>query len=499
MRPRPATGIPLVLAASAALLLVGATPSPRPATPASAATGAVASAASAAASADPVIAAAGDIACDPSDPSYNRGLGTSTQCRQKAVSDLLVNAGLSAVLPLGDNQYESGRLPAYQASYGPSWGRVLAITHPVPGNHEYGSGGSGYYSYFGARAGRSSQGYYSYDIGRWHVIALNSECSYVGCATGSAQERWLAADLAAHPNSCTLAYWHQPRFSSGKHGGSSAYDAFWRDLYAARADVVLNGHDHDYERFALQTPTGAADPTNGLREFVVGTGGRSHYGFGHVVANSQARNSDTFGVLKLTLHPTSYEWRFVPEAGRTFQDSGANVCHNASGGTTLTLAGPATVSRGSVVYLTGTTAPNAQVYIYFHRQNFAGYTLRRVLTASAGGQYSTSYVADVDYRYYAASAGQGAGGLTQARGTTIAGPATVPRGTTVTLSGLAYPGSSAYVYFHKRDTTGYTLRRILPVDAYGRYSTTYVAVDDYRYYAVAAGYGSPAGLTQVTG
>ncbi len=160
---------------------------------------------------DPVIAAAGDIACDPATPAFNGGAGTRTQCRQKAVSDLLVNAGLSAVLPLGDEQYEDGQLTAFARSYDPSWGRVLSITRPTPGNHEYNTAGAaGYFGYFGSRAGSPGRGYYSYDVGRWHLIALNSQCSHVSCARGSAQERWLTADLAAHRNTCTLAYWHPP-------------------------------------------------------------------------------------------------------------------------------------------------------------------------------------------------------------------------------------------------------------------------------------------------
>lgn len=277
---------------------------------------------------DPVIAAAGDIACDPDGGAFNNGQGTSRICRQKYVSDLLVNAGLAAVLPLGDTQYKAGELADFRLSYDPSWGRVLSITRPSVGNHEYGTpGAGGYYDYFGTKAGRRGVGYYSYDVGRWHLIALNAQCGYVSCAAGSAQLKWLAADLAAHPNTCTLAYWHQPRFSSGHHGGNAAYDAFWRTLYAAGADIVLNGHDHDYERFAPQNPSGQADTARGIREFVVGTGGNGHYDFRTPLATSRVRDNTTFGVLKLTLHPTSYDWAFVPESGRSFHDSGSTRCH----------------------------------------------------------------------------------------------------------------------------------------------------------------------------
>ncbi len=278
---------------------------------------------------DPVIAAAGDIACEPADLNYNNGTGTVLGCRMKATSDLLVGANLSAVLLLGDNQYEDGALVKFQKSYNPTWGRVKAITHPAAGNHEYASrGAAGYFAYFGPAAGDPTKGYYSYDIATWHVVALNSNCAQVeGCAMGTPQERWLRADLAAHPRRCTLAYWHHPRFSSGWHGDDPAYDAFWRDLYRTGADVVLVGHDHDYERFAPQDPNGVADPKRGIREFVVGTGGKSSYGFRGIQANSEVRNAGTFGILHMTLHPSSYEWKFISEPGKTFTDSGRASCH----------------------------------------------------------------------------------------------------------------------------------------------------------------------------
>lgn len=278
---------------------------------------------------DPIIAAAGDIACAPTSPNYNRGNGTANACHMKATSNLLLNADLAVVLPLGDIQYETGTLSAFQQSYNPTWGRVKSITRPAVGNHEYATtGAKDYYSYFGTAAGDSSKGYYSYNVGKWHIIALNSNCSAVGgCGAGSPQEQWLQADLKAHPTACTLAYWHHPRFSSGEHGSDSNYDAFWKDLYAARAEIVLNGHDHDYERFAPQSPDAKSDATRGIREFVVGTGGKNHYKFTNIRANSLVRNADTYGVLKLTLHPKTYTWGFVPEAGKTFTDSGSDSCH----------------------------------------------------------------------------------------------------------------------------------------------------------------------------
>jgi hypothetical protein len=280
---------------------------------------------------DPIIAAAGDIACDPSDGSFNGGNGTTNSCRQKAVSDLFVGKNFTAVLALGDTQYEDGSLTKYQQSFDPSWGRAKSIIHPAVGNHEYlTAGASGYYNYFGAAAGDKTKGYYSYDVGAWHIIALNSNCSQVGgCGVGSPQEQWLKADLAGHPNLCTLAYWHHPRFSSGEHGSNASYDAFWKDLYAAGAEIVLNGHDHDYERFAPQNPSGAAD-LNGIQEFVVGTGGKSHYAFTSIKGNSVVRNSDTYGILTLTLHAISYDWQFAPESGKTFADSGTMNCHGTA-------------------------------------------------------------------------------------------------------------------------------------------------------------------------
>jgi len=271
-----------------------------------------------AAGGDPTIAAAGDIACD----SLTAG---STTCHQAATSDLLVEGNFTAVLTLGDNQYPAGALADFRAYYDPTWGRVKAKTYPAPGNHEYGSSdATGYFAYFGERAGPSGRGYYSFDVGSWHLISLNSEIS---TAAGSAQETWLKADLAATSKRCTLAYWHKPLFSSGPHGNDPSVRPLWDALYAAGAELVLVGHDHDYERFAAQTPSGSADATRGIREFVVGTGGKEHYSISSTKPNSQVHNTDTYGVLRLTLHADSYDWRFVPEAGKTFTDSGTSSCH----------------------------------------------------------------------------------------------------------------------------------------------------------------------------
>ena len=242
------------------------------------------------------------------------------------------------MLDLGDNQYYCGGYQAFLQSYDLSWGRVKSITHPVVGNHEYlTSGGtgcdegneaaSGYFQYFGAAAGDPGHGYYSFDLGAWHIIALNSSCIDVGgCKPGSAQYTWLQDDLAAHKNLCTLAYWHIPLFSSGGRAAALS-QPFWQLLYDNDVDLILNGHDHIYERFAPQDPNGAADSSRGIREFIVGTGGSDHTTLEQLAANSEVRNIDTFGVLKLTLHATGYDWKFLPEAGKTFTDSGSEACH----------------------------------------------------------------------------------------------------------------------------------------------------------------------------
>jgi hypothetical protein len=292
----------------------------------------------AAAASDPVIAAAGDIACDPANSAFNNGLGNANSCRQKYTSDLLVNGGFSAILALGDNQYYCGGYQAFMQSYDLSWGRVKSITHPSVGNHEFltsggtgcditNEGAAGYYQYFGAAAGTPGQGYYSFNIGTWHLIALNTNCANAGgCGSTSAQYKWLQADLAAHPNQCTLAYWHIPLFSSGGRANANS-SSFWKLLYASHADLVLNGHDHIYERFAPQDPNGAADPVMGIREFVVGTGGADHTSIASVAANSELRNTSAFGILKLTLHPSGYDWQFISASGGTFSDSGTGTCH----------------------------------------------------------------------------------------------------------------------------------------------------------------------------
>ena len=282
------------------------------------------------------LVAAGDIACDPQMSKFNHGEGTRTWCRQKATSDLAIALKPDAVLALGDNQYENGTLEKFRASYDPSWGRLKSLTYATPGNHEYHiSGAADYFAYFGERAGDPKKGYYSFDLGAWHIISLNSNCVHVGCEKSSPQERWLREDLKKNTGKCTLAFWHAPRFSSGLHGDSAETAAFWSDLYKAGADVVLTGHDHDYERFAPQTPAGILDKDHGIRQFVVGTGGKNQRGFLRHVArhrnpNSEVRHTGAFGVLELNLRPDGYDWFFVAEHTEGFSDSGSGQCHLAS-------------------------------------------------------------------------------------------------------------------------------------------------------------------------
>lgn len=327
-------------------------------------------AAGAAQAADPVLVAAGDVACDPASPSYMGGNGTLDpapgKCHQKYTSDLIAPLSPARVLALGDLQYEDGDIDKFTASYDPSWGRVKAITRPVPGNHEYGSGtntpgntrvdpeATGYFTYFapqlsplGADATDPQRGWYSYDVQAgstsWHIVAVNSECAAGladevawegGCAAGSEQERWLRADLASNTADCTLAYWHHPLFSAA--GGSSEMAPVWNALYDDYADVVLAGHRHTYERFAAQDSAGTARPGRGLRSWVVGTGGKEPHTFTlGSLPNAEKRDNTTHGVLKLTLHGPGtghpygwYEWQFINDgmSGSTFSDTGSGDC-----------------------------------------------------------------------------------------------------------------------------------------------------------------------------
>jgi hypothetical protein len=260
---------------------------------------------------DPVVVAAGDIA--------------EAGGHQQMTSDRVLELDPDRVLVLGDNQYPGGELAMYRNFYGPTWGRFKARTRPVPGNHDYETPrAAGYFAYFAKLARPKGRSYYSFELGGWHLVALNSSIDH---GPGSAQERWLRADLMTTAKRCILAYWHFPRFSSGAHQGSwGSVGAFWNDLYAARADVVLSGHEHSYERFARQTPWAKAS-RQGIRQFVVGTGGAHLLGFAARQPNSQVRIGNAHGVLELVLHPASYNWRFVSEDGDVLDNGGPVPCH----------------------------------------------------------------------------------------------------------------------------------------------------------------------------
>lgn len=275
---------------------------------------------------DVIAAVAGDIAkCDASSVPYPGTVATSSLLDQLAPDRILLT---------GDNAYEEGTLEQFNCAYEPTWGRHKAVTSPAVGNHEYLTpGATGYFDYFGAAAGARDKGYYAFDIAPgWRAYALNSNCSKVGgCGAGTPQYEWLRQDLAANARSCVLAYWHHPRFSSAQYSDDIRYESFWQLLYDAKAEIVLNGHDHNYQRYVPLTPQGAV-ASDGIREFVVGTGGKDHGGAQPLVPGPATRvvaNGDTFGILKLTLRPNGYDWRFVPEAGRTFTDAGSGVCLGA--------------------------------------------------------------------------------------------------------------------------------------------------------------------------
>jgi hypothetical protein len=241
----------------------------------------------------------------------------------------LVDGLPGTVAVIGDVVYESGSAEEFASCYHPTWGRFRPRTRPAVGNHEYITpGAAGYFAYFGAAAGDPQRGWYSFNLGPWHVIVLNSNCWEIGgCHAGSPQETWLRADLAANPSLCTLAYWHHPRFSSGAIQGDPGYQPFWQALYEAGADLNLVGHAHNYQRWTPLDPAGNPDPDQGIRQFVVGTGGRGLHPVTPQLPGQEVINDTTWGVLTLMLSRGAYYWRFVPVAGRTFTDSGSTACH----------------------------------------------------------------------------------------------------------------------------------------------------------------------------
>lgn len=256
------------------------------------------------------------------------GAGDIARCGIKELAGAAATARLldhieGTVVTLGDHAYTTGSTKDFRDCYDPTWGRHKARTRPSPGNHDFfTNNGAPYYEYFGAAAGADRKGYYSYEAGAWHIVSLNSN---VDAGMRSAQVAWLRDDLKAHPTECSLAYWHSPVFSSGDHGNNPKMADVWTVLFEHGVDIVLNGHDHDYERFAPQDPKGKPDPERGIREFIVGTGGGGVYKFETIKPNSEVRDNTSYGVLKLTLDPTSYEWEYLPAVG-TFRDSGHGSC-----------------------------------------------------------------------------------------------------------------------------------------------------------------------------
>jgi Calcineurin-like phosphoesterase len=284
----------------------------------------------------PLIAAAGDIACPPWSGFYHAGAGTLRACGQERTADLIRRGGYSAVLALGDLQYNRGRLALFKKVYGGTWGRFKAKTYPTAGNHEYvTSGARGYFDYFngdGGRLGRAGErpyGWYSFELGSWHIVSLNSNCSIVRCGGSSRQQRWLRRNLAQHRARCTLAFFHHPRFSSLHHDreGRENVRPLWRTLYRAGADVVLNGHEHVYERFAPQGSRGEVDRRRGIVEMVVGTGGHSLYPSTRLRRNSEAFQNTTFGILAMRLGRGHFAWRYLAAPGGQVLDRGDHACH----------------------------------------------------------------------------------------------------------------------------------------------------------------------------
>lgn len=277
--------------------------------------------------------------CNAEDPSPRAegtvvlAAGDISECKndQDTATARLVEGIDGTVLALGDNAYPTGTPQQFADCYGPTWGRFKDRTRPAIGNHEYYTeDAQGYFDYFGTAAGDPDEGYYSYDLGDWHVVALNSNCEEIGgCGDDSPQVRWLESDLAeSGDRPCTLAYFHHPLFTSGEYKpGFPKVQPLWEALHAADAEMVLSAHDHNYQRFAPQDPEGRSDPEGGIRQFVVGTGGaEENYAIREPIENTEEYNDDTDGVLKLTLNKARYDWEFVPVGGGGFSDSGSGGC-----------------------------------------------------------------------------------------------------------------------------------------------------------------------------
>jgi hypothetical protein len=274
---------------------------------------------------DPVLVGAGDISACTQD---------NDEATAKLLDQVVAGPVETVVFTAGDTVYESGTAEEYEQCYAPTWGRHKDRTRPALGNHEYGLGNAdASFQYFGAALGDGNEGYYSYDLGAWHIVVLNSNdrCELISCDVGSPQEVWLRSDLEAYSELCTLAILHDPLFSSSaRSGGDRFVEPLWEALYEYGVDVVVSGDEHNYERFAPQTPDGIGDAAYGIRAFVVGTGGNGLFGRpDSPIANSEIGDDGTYGVIKFTLHPTSYDWEFLPVAGASFRDAGSGQCHPA--------------------------------------------------------------------------------------------------------------------------------------------------------------------------
>jgi hypothetical protein len=414
----------------------------------------------AAAVADPVVAAAGDIACT------TAPILSGSSCHYGKTADLIDNAPAATdVLALGDIQYECADYPLFLTRYDKTWGVFKSITRATLGNHEYYVAGTnsgcdpgttaptqGYFDYFNGQgvqtgpAGERGKGYYSYNVGSWHVIVLNSNCSKVSCAASSAQALWLKNDLAANPQSCSIAAFHHPRFASGAEASAST-QPLWQVLYDAGVDVALTGHQHFYERFddlgRLATAADKYEPTiaqNGIREFVVGTGGRNHQSFKTIRTGSQSRNSTAFGVLKLTLHPGSpgsYDWAFVPESGATFTDTGSGTCVTSRGPDTTAPAAPTNLTAAAssgAVDLTWTAPPDPDVAKYQVYRGPAGGTRTRIASSvTATSFHDTTVAAATSYDYTVRAVDSNGNVSPDSNKMTV----TTPGGTTLTFSPIA--------------------------------------------------------------
>src|SRR5213592_3306156 len=384
--------------------------------------------------APPVLVGAGDIA----DCTRN----------QDSLTANLMDTIPGTVFADGDNAYPDGSSTVYKNCYNPTWGRFKARTKPVPGNHDYlTSGASGYFNYFGSAAGASGKGYYSYDLGTWHIVALNSN---IAMNVGSAQEVWLKADLAKSTKQCTVAYWHHPLFSSGNEGAHPEVAPLWQDLYNAGAELVIVGHDHDYERFAPQATNGVADSAYGIREIVAGTGGGGLFPAHPPVPNSEVLNDNTIGVLKLTLHTSGYTWKFLPIPGKTFTDEGGSSCHGARSGVnhppTAAPGGPYTGTEGVAVAFDGSASTDpdgdALAYAWNFGDGATGTGVAPSHTYVGGGAYTVTLTV-TDARGASSAPGTTTATIANAAPVVNAGPPqTVNVGSPVTLNATFTDGAN---------------------------------------------------------